>query len=244
MSWIYAFTERNERRYTKLGYSKEHYHERFKKTLQCNPIPLEIGAAWKFATSTTALSFERELKRRRIFPKWASGGPEWYGVSLDDIFASREFSQLACELGGKRYTPEAFSGTFMETLNIGTKGVDGQRFKPHLYLVAETPNTGVCKLTLSSYNWPTVAAHYMTYNPRNLEIVDRWTLIDETTGKRFFKSLIEELSPHSLNPLGWFSMDANEMMRVVAEKQITRYPRTSPIDDRVHYTNYRIACGP
>jgi hypothetical protein len=125
-------------------------------------------------------------------------------------------------------------------LNIGTHDKSGQVYRPHLYLISEQPSTGACKLALSCYNWPTVVAHYMTYNPRTLSIAGRWSFRDETSGKAFLEQLTRECMSRAINTLGWFRMEADEMMAGISKSGATSYPRTGPIDDRVHYTKHRI----
>src|SRR3546814_14707141 len=75
MSWVYAFAEQSENRYVKIGLATSHYHARFSMTQQCNPVPMEIAATWRFPTTVAAKLFEKGIED--IFPEWNTGGPEW-----------------------------------------------------------------------------------------------------------------------------------------------------------------------
>ncbi len=240
MSWVYAFRERDEHRYVKLGVAEDHYHNRFSKTQQCNPIPMEIAATWRFATTDAARLCEGVVKKGGIFTRWSDGGPEWFGVSPEEVLASEPFGKLIAENGGTYHAPLRFTGPFFETLNIGTRDKDGRRYRPHLYLITERPSTGACKLALSSYNWPTVVAHYITYNPRALSIAGRWSFPEEISGTGFFERLTQRHLSQMINPLGWFRMEADEMIDDISRSGAISYPRTSPIDDQVHYTKHRV----
>ncbi len=240
MSWLYAFVEKGENRFAKLGVAEDHYHDRFAMTQQCNPIPMEIAATWRFPGKQDARRCESELKRKKIFPRLGIGGPEWFSTSVEAIHASRPFSDLLNELGGVRHPSLKFSRAFAESLNIGSKDFGGSRYRPHLYLISHEPSTGTCKLALSCYNWPTVLAHYVTYNPRLLRVAGRWSFKNDLAGNAFFEKLTRQLGSHRVNPLNWFKMEPEEMAALVTQMGGTRYPRTNPIDDRVNYTKNRV----
>jgi hypothetical protein len=100
MSWVYAFVERAEKRYVKLGVAKDHYHDRFSKTEQCNPIPMEIAATWRFPTTAAARLCEDAIKKGTVFAKWDGGGPEWFRTSPEEMLANEPFHNLIAHLGG------------------------------------------------------------------------------------------------------------------------------------------------
>src|SRR3546814_546091 len=207
-------------------------------TQQCNPVPMEIAATWRFPTTVAAKLFEKGIED--IFPEWNTGGPEWYQVSAKDIHTNEAFRKLLDRRGGIFHSPVPFVGRFRETLS---PGVCGTAYKPHLYLISEEPSTGACKLVLSAYNWPTAVSHYMTYNPRTLNIAGRWSFRCGTDGKAFFEKLKRHLMPHCVNPRGWFRMNPDETITIISEAGATPYPRTSPIDDKVCYNGCRVPSG-
>jgi len=240
MSWLYAFVEKGEGRFSKLGVAEDHYHDRFAMTQQCNPVPMEIAATWRFPGKQAAKQCESEIKRRKIFPKWNTGGPEWFRTSVEAIHASQPFADLLSELAGVRHAPLKFSRAFAESLNIGSKDFSGSRYRPHLYLISHEPSTDTCKLALSCYNWPTVQAHYVTYNPRTLRIAGRWSFRDEIAGKAFVENLTRQCGSRRINPLNWFQIETEEMGELISRMGAVPYPRANPIDDRVHYTKNRV----
>src|SRR5579871_4586670 len=240
MSWLYAFVEQNDSRYTKIGVAQYHYHDRFSKTQQCNPEPMEIAATWRFPTKNAAKKCEQAIKRSAIFPKWVSGGPDWFQVSPEGIQSSLPFGELVSSFGGTSHPPLKFSGVFQETLNLGSGDARGTTYCPHLYLIVHEPNTSACKLALSCYNWPTVLAHYVTYNPRTLRIAERWSFRNDRDASVLFDELRRQCASQQINPLNWYRIEADEMISIVSGFGASRYPRSKPIDDRVDYTQCRV----
>ncbi len=240
MSWIYAFVEKNETRYTKIGVAKSDYLDRFAKSQQCNPMPMEIAAVWKFPTEGAAQTCEREIKKREIFLRWGAGGAEWFQTSPEEVAVTDAFSRLLSEFGAVSQRPLRFSGAFAETLNLGEGDSRGAAYRPHLHLITESPSTGACKFALSCYNWPTVVAHYATYNPRALSIAGRWSFRGGSEGRQFIERLGQRLLSQQINPLGWYRADPNQLIELISSFGVKFYPRSSPIDDRVNYTKFRV----
>lgn len=240
MSWIYAFAEQGETRYTKIGVAKDHYHSRFEKTQQCNPRPMEIVAVWSFPDHRSSLAFEKRIKSGAIFSKWKGGGAEWFEIAPQAISLNSIFVAALADCCGTAEAPLPFQGSFCETLNIGTSGIAGVSYRPHLHVIGEDPSSGIYKIALSAYNWPTVVAHYATYNPRPLKIFGRWSFRNEDEGKAKFAALEKELAGQRINPLNWFRGEPERVAELARKYDLLPYGRAPGIDDRVHYTDYRV----
>ncbi len=220
MPWIYMFDESGAD--TKIGSAKDHYHKRFRNQQPCNPRQLFLrGAIW-FGSDEAMKTCESELKKGNIFPHTDArfSRREWYRVGWTEALAHSIWRKF----GGEPRPIEPFRGGFRDVLNSGDRGQDGTEYLLHAYVFAEEESNAYCKLRLSAYGWEAARQTYLTGNPHNIVVVDRWRWPDNIVARKAEEAILRASANAHIH-FGWYRMEPAELIAMLKASGATPAPR-------------------
>ena len=225
--YIYVLREDSAPGIVKIGYSGVDWRRRIGRFIPCNPRSLKILRVFEFSNESEARTCESAFKSRvRPFPTAGTGGAEWYHADDRDI----ETCPIFARHGGHEIVA---TGLFkaIDSLNPGDKSQKhkGVSCKLLIYLLAENPDTGFCKIKATAYNWWAAETEYATGNPRSILVRARWAFPTNVAARQAVDRVVRRFASAAPQS-GWLQAPAMDVATMIQELGGQPMPRDPSVD--------------